>query len=262
MHATTKQKHRLLIIDDDDDLRAYMIDNLQTFYHVFQAADGKEGWNKVLACQPDLIITDIKLPLLDGIQLSLKIKSDKRTCHLPVILLTALTREEEQIRGLNSGANDYLTKPFNFAILNVKIKNLLAQNDALKTIYSRRIIIQPPEVGIKSNGEKFMTAVTAYIHENIKSPKLNVANLSAHLGTSRVAIYNRIFELTGKPPVAFIRSYKLDIAAELILRSNLSLAEIAHEAGFATAHYFSKSFKDKFGVLLSEYRIDCKKLAN
>ncbi len=218
-----KHQFRLLVIEDDADLRDYVVDNLRQSYEVFEAADGKEGWEKVFSCNPNLVISDIKLPLIDGIQLTKKIKSDKRTQHLPVILLTALNREEDQIKGLNSGANDYL-------------------------------IVAQVEADIKSSGDRFLAMAVSYIETNIKSPKLSVSDLSAHLGRSRVALYNRILELTGRPPVEFIRSYKLEKAADLLIKSDIAVSQIATETGFATAHYFSKSFKDKFGVLPSEYR--------
>ncbi|MEO7213859.1 response regulator [Mucilaginibacter sp.] len=249
-----KQQFRLLVIEDDDDLRAYIVDGLCQTYQVFYAANGQEGWDKVLSCQPNLIITDVKLPLIDGIRLTKMIKSDKRTHHLPVILLTALNREEDQIKGLNSGANDYLIKPCNFDILNLKIRNLLALNDMFKNTYSKRIVVIPREINIKTSGEEFLISAASYIETNIKSHKLSVAGLSAHFGRSRVALYNRIFELTGKPPVEFIKSYKLEKAAGLLTKSNIAVAQVALEAGFATAHYFSKSFKIKFGILPSEYR--------
>ncbi|MBD1363127.1 response regulator [Mucilaginibacter sp. ZT4R22] len=257
-----KHQFRLLVIEDDADLRDYVVDNLRQSYEVFQAADGKEGWDKVFSCDPNLVISDIKLPLIDGIQLTKKIKSDKRTQHLPVILLTALNREEDQIKGLNSGANDYLIKPFNFDILHIKVRNLLALTDMFKNSYGEQIIVAQVDADIKSSGDKFLSMAINYIETNIKSPKLSVADLSAHLGRSRVALYNRILELTGKPPVEFIRSYKLEKAADLLIKSDIAVSQIAMETGFATAHYFSKSFKDKFGVLPSEYRAANLKSAN
>jgi DNA-binding response OmpR family regulator len=249
-----KHQFRLLVIEDDADLRDYVVDSLRQSYEVFQAADGKEGWDKVFSCDPNLVISDIKLPLIDGIQLTKRIKSDKRTQHLPVILLTALNREEDQIKGLNAGANDYLIKPFNFDILHIKVKNLLALADMFKNSHSEQIIVAQPEADTKSSGDKFLSMAVGYIETNIKSSKLSVADLSAHLGRSRVALYNRILELTGKPPVEFIRSYKLEKAADLLIKSDITVSQIALETGFATAHYFSKSFKNKFGVLPSEYR--------
>ncbi len=259
MGDTAQHRYSLLIIEDDDEYRNYIVDGLQDMYDIIQASDGKEGWDKVLTYHPDLIITDVKLPRIDGIKLSEKIKADKRTRHLPVIILTGLSGEEEQIRGLNSGANDYLTKPFNFDILAVKIKNLLSLLVMFKQTYSKRFLVLPGDFEVKTSHDEFIGSVMNFIEDNIASKKLNVANLSAHLGTSRVALYNKVFELTGKPPVELIRSVKLDKALRQLTTTDKALAQIARETGFATAHYFSKSFKDKFGLLPSEYRIAHKK---
>ena len=244
----------LLIVEDNDEFRYYIKDNLKTQYKIVEAANGAEGWDKALSCHPDLIISDITMPYMNGITLSRKIKADKRTSHIPFILLTASTREDEQLRGLESGANDYLTKPFNFEILNVKIKNLLQLNTVLKNTYTKQLKVVHPDIAVESSREKFLTKVINYIDNNLNNPKFSVVDLSEHLAMSRGALYTKIFELTGLPPVEFIRSYKLDRAAILLLKSDLSVSQIAYEAGFATPHYFSRSFKDKFNMLPSEYR--------
>lgn len=249
-----EKRHRLLVIEDHEEWRDYLVGCLQDTYEVIEAADGQEGWEKVLSVRPDLIITDVKLPLIDGIKLSEKIKTDKRTRHLPVILLTALSSHDDQLRGLSSGANDYLTKPFNFDILIVKIKNLLAVHNLLKQTYSKRFTVLPAAVEVKATHELFMSSVMRFLEENIASGNLNVANLSAHLGTSRVSLYNRVLELTGQSPIELITSFKLDKAAGELTNTNKALAQVARETGFATPHYFSKIFKDKFGLLPSEYR--------
>ena len=129
----------ILIVEDNDDFRFYLKDNLRLHYNVIEAADGKEGWQKALANHPELIVSDISMPNMNGIELSRKLKSDKRTSHIPVILLTALTAEEDQIKGLDTGANDYITKPFNFEVLNAKINNLLRLNATSKNAYSKQI---------------------------------------------------------------------------------------------------------------------------
>ncbi len=244
----------LLIVEDNDEFRYYIKDNLKTQYKIVEASNGEEGWDRALSCHPDLIISDITMPDMDGIMLSKKIKADKRTSHIPFIMLTARTGEDEQLRGLESGANDYLTKPFNFEILNVKIKNLLQLNIMLKNTYTKQLKVVHPDIEVESSREKFLMKVISYIDNNLNNPKFSVADLSQHLLMSRGALYTKIFELTGLPPVEFIRSYKLDRAAILLLKSDLTVSQIAYEAGFATPHYFSRSFKVKFNMLPSEYR--------
>lgn len=154
-----EKRHRLLVVEDHEEWRDYLVDCLQDTYEVIEAADGQEGWEKVLSFRPDLIIIDVKLPLIDGIKLSEKIKTDKRTRHLPVILLTALSSHDDQLRGLSSGANDYLTKPLNFDILRVKIKNLLAVHHLLEQSYGNRFTVIPAAVDVKASHELFMTGV-------------------------------------------------------------------------------------------------------
>jgi YesN/AraC family two-component response regulator len=220
---------------------------------VFEASNGKEGWQKALANHPQLIVSDISMPHMNGIELSRKIKSDKRTCHIPVILLTALTAEEDQLKGLETGANDNITKPFNFEVLNAKIKNLLVLNTTLKSTYSRQIKVVSPEVSIVSEDEKLLKNMTLYLEENLTNSQLSVEELSKHLGMSRSSLYSKLLELTGETPVEYIRSVKLEKAAVLLEKSDMNVAQIAYSVGFSTPNYFAKSFKAKYNMLPSEY---------
>jgi signal transduction histidine kinase/ligand-binding sensor domain-containing protein/DNA-binding response OmpR family regulator len=243
----------ILLVEDNEDFRFYLKDNLKLHYKVFEASDGKEGWQKTLAHHPQLIVSDISMPNMDGIELTEKIKSDKRTSHIPIILLTALTGEEDQLKGLGTGANDYITKPFNFEVLNAKIKNLLVLNSTLKNVYSKQIKVLTPEVNIESDDERLMNTILIYLEENLTNPELSVEELSRHVGMSRSSLYNKILEITGQTPVEFIRSYKLDKAAVLLEKSDMNIAQIAYSVGFSTPNYFAKSFKTKFNMLPSEY---------
>jgi AraC-like DNA-binding protein len=190
---------------------------------------------------------------MDGIQLCKKIKADKRTSHIPVILLTALTEEQNQITGLKTGASDYITKPFNFEVLQAKIKNLLLLNDVLKNTYSKRVDILSPKIEIESASDKLLVSLTKYIEDNLTDTQLSVENLSKHAGMSRSTLYNKLLELTGTTPVEFIRSVKLSKAAQLLEKSDMTIAEICYTVGFSTPNYFAKSFKAKFNMLPSEY---------
>jgi len=222
-------------------------------YKVVEAADGREGWQKALAVHPELIVSDVMMPHMDGIEFSMKLKSDKRTSHIPVILLTASSREEAQINGLSTGANDFLTKPFSFEILDIKIKNLLAFNRTLKTTYTKQVKVNTPDVPMQSAQEKFLTTVVAYLEENLNNAQLSVEDLSRHMGMSRGSLYNKLLEVSGLSPVEFIRSVKLEKAALLLEKSDMNIAQIAYAAGFTTPNYFAKSFKSKYQMLPSEY---------
>lgn len=243
----------ILLVEDNDDFRFYLKENLRLKYKVIEAANGLEGWQKALSLHPSLIVSDISMPHMDGIQLCNKIKADKRTSHIPVILLTALTEEKNQIKGLKTGASDYITKPFNFEVLNAKIKNLLALNDSLKNTYTKRIEVLTPKVEVESSTDKLIQKIVFYIEDNLTDNQLSVETLSRHVGMSRSTLYSKLLELTGQTPVEFIRSVKLDKAAQLLEKSELTIAEVAYSAGFSTPNYFAKSFKAKFNMLPSEY---------
>lgn len=243
----------VLIVEDNDDFRLYLKDNLHRNYKVIEAINGKDGWQKALLQHPDLIVSDITMPQMDGISLLQKLKSDKRTSHIPVILLTALTHEIQQITGLATGANDYITKPFNFEILHAKIRNLLHLNATLKNTYTKHIKVVAPEIEKVSAEEKLMMRIAGHLEENLTDSQLSVESLSKELGMSRSSLYNKLLELTGQTPVEYIRSYRLEKAAMLMKKSDLTIAEIAYQVGFSTPNYFAKSFKAKYNVLPSEF---------
>jgi signal transduction histidine kinase/ligand-binding sensor domain-containing protein/DNA-binding response OmpR family regulator len=247
------EKPSLLLVEDDDDFRFYLKDNLKNYYKITEARNGKEGWQKALAHHPMLVVSDISMPVMDGIQLINKLKSDKRTSHIPVILLTALTGEADQIKGLATGANDYMTKPFNFEILNSKIKNLLLLNQSLKTTYTKQIEVHVPVKDIESHDAILIKAIRLYIEEHLTDSQLSVDHLSKHVGMSRSSLYTKMLDLTGQTPIEYIRSVKLEKAAQLLENSDLNVAQVAYATGFTTPHYFAKSFKGKYNIVPSEY---------
>ncbi len=189
---------------------------------------------------------------MDGIALCKKIKSDKRTAHLPVILLTALTTDDEQLTGLETGANDYMTKPFNFEILLSKIRNLLAQQALSKKTYQKQVDFKPQEAAVESVNDKFIRQLSGQIEKRLSDSSYSVDQLSADMNMSRVGLYKKVLPLTGKSPVEVIRSYRLQKAKPL-LESQLSIAEVAYQVGFSNPKHFSKYFKQEFGVLPSVY---------
>lgn len=245
----------ILLVEDNDEFRSYLSDHLKQYYHIIEAANGKEGWQKTLGAHVNLVVSDINMPYMDGIELSRKIKADKRTCHTPVILLTAMTGEEDQLKGLKTGANDYLTKPFNFQILQARIDNLLDLNKNLKDTYSRQIQMVGSQVETESADVKLLNAIVKYIEEQLSEPGLSVEELSRHVGMSRGSLYYKVLEITGQTPVEYIRNVKLDKAAQLLESSDYNVAQIAYTTGFGTPSYFSRIFKARFGMLPSEYLI-------
>jgi DNA-binding response OmpR family regulator len=242
-----------LLIEDNDDFRFYLKDNLRSRYKVIESVNGKDGWQKTLSQHPQLIVSDVSMPEMDGIELVKKIKSDKRTSHIPVILLTAMTGQEQQIKGLETGANDYITKPFSFEVLHAKIKNLLQLQNTMQNTYSKQLKLTAPEVQTDSPDEKLLTQIVSYLENNLTNPQLSVENLSRQIGMSRSTLYTKLLELTGETPVEYIRSFRLSKAVALMGKSNITISEIAYQVGFSTPNYFAKSYKVKFNMLPSEF---------
>lgn len=244
----------VLLIEDDDDFRQYLKDNLKAHYRIVEASNGKEGWQRVLSAHPHVVVSDINMPYMDGITLSRKIKSDKRTSHIPVILLTALTGDSYHLNGLQTGASDYLTKPFNFEILNVKIKNLVVLNQQFKYTYSRQLQVVPSEIAAQpSEDEKLLADITKYVEDNIANPGLSVDELSKQAFMSRGSLYNKIVELTGQPPGEFIRSIRLKKAVAMLEKTKMKVADIGYAVGFSSPNYFARAFKARYQVSPSEY---------
>jgi len=247
------QKPAVLIVEDDDDFRFYIKDNLKSSYQLYEAADGKEGWQRALFYHPDIIVCDVQMPVMDGFALVQKLKADKRTRHIPIILLTAADEEYGLLNGLEAGATDYMTKPFDFTVLLAKIKSLLSLNQSFKETYTKQVSVALPEEEIVSEKEKFLQKVVAYIQDHMTDSQLSVETLSAYLSISRASLYNRMLEFTGTTPVEFIRSVKLERAAYLLKKSDMTIAEVAYETGFANPNYFTKVFKTKYKLTPSEF---------
>ena len=247
------KKPVLLLVEDNDDFRFYLKDNLKLHYSIVEAKNGKEGLERALAVIPDLIVSDIMMPEVNGIELCKKVKTDQRTSHIPVILLTARTAEEQKIEGFESGANDYVTKPFNFEILQSRIKNLIAQREAFQKTFHKHIDIKATDVHITSLDEKFIHKAIKLVEDNLSDPDFSVEKFSREVGMSRVHLYKKLLSLTGKSPIEFIRAIRLQRAAQLLEKSQLTVSEIAYQVGFNNPKYFSKYFKDQFNILPSAY---------
>lgn len=252
-NVTNQSLPSLLIIEDDDDFRDYLHEILKESYKILDAVNGKEGWQKALFHHPDIVICDVQMPVMNGMELAQKMAQDKRTKHIPIVLMTASKVENGLVCGLESGAVDYITKPFDINVLLAKVNSLLVLNQAFRDVYSKQISIAVPEEAIVSEQDKFLQNVLNYVYENMDNPQLSVEALSAHLFISRASLYNRLLEYTGMSPVDFIRSVKLEKAVNLLEKSDKTISEIAYETGFANPNYFTKVFKAKYQVTPSEY---------
>jgi signal transduction histidine kinase/ligand-binding sensor domain-containing protein/DNA-binding response OmpR family regulator len=248
------KKQTILLVEDNDDFRFYLKDNLKEHFNILEAVNGKDGWQKALSLHPNLIVTDISMPEMTGTALCQKIKQDSRTQHIPVILLTALTGKDDEIKGLETGANDYLTKPFNFEILLYKIKNLLNQQVTLKKTYQKQVDVNTVANNNEVQDEKFMKDLLRLIEEHIADTEFSVEELSSNMAMSRVTLYRKVLLMTEKTPVEFIKFIRLKRSAHLLQTTHLNIAEIAYQVGFNNPKYYAKSFKLEYNMLPTEYR--------
>lgn len=243
----------LLLVEDNEDFRYYLKDNLKSAYRIYEATNGAEGLNKALALMPDLIVSDIMMPVMSGIELCRKVKGESRVSHTPVILLTARSSEEQKLEGLECGADDYITKPFSFDILQLRIKHLIQQRELLHKNFKKLIEVKASDVKVASLDEKLIRKAVESVEANISDAGFTVEDLSRELGVSRVHLYKKLLALTGKTPLEFIRSIRLQQAAQLLEKSQLSVAEVAYQVGFNNPKYFARYFKEEFQVLPSAY---------
>lgn len=243
----------VLLVEDNEDLRFYLKDNLKNKFRIVEAANGTEALSISKEIIPDIIVSDITMPGIDGLELCKKLKQEKQTSHIPIILLTARTSEEQKIEGIKSGADDYITKPFNFEILESRIDNLISQREILRKSFQKHISIDASEVEITSLDEKLIQKALDIVEKSISNPDFSVEELSQSLGMSRVHLYKKLLAITGKTPIEFIRIVRLKRAAQLLLKSQMTVSEIAYEVGFNSPKYFARYFREEFNVLPSQY---------
>ncbi|MDR1202622.1 MAG: response regulator [Tannerellaceae bacterium] len=254
VESTTDNRPVVLIVDDNEDFRQFMKDCLKTEYIVEESADGVQAWALIPTLQPDIIVSDIMMPKMDGIELCKLVKTDIRTSHISLILLTARSAEEQILEGLESGTDDYITKPFNVDILQLRIKKLLQLQQNRQAHFNGKMDINPSEITITSLDENLIQKAIQYVEDNISRSDLSVEELSNKLAMSRVHLYKKLLSITGKTPVEFIRIIRLKRAAQLLRESQQNVSEIAYQLGFNNPRYFSKYFKEEFGVLPSTYQ--------
>jgi len=252
--AVNGKKFTILLTEDNEDFRFYLKDNLRTYFNIIEAGNGKEGWQKALGQHPDLVVSDIMMPEMNGIELCRKIRTDERTARIPVILLTARSAEEVQMEGYTTGASDFITKPFNFEILLSRINNLLTQQESMKKTFSRQLEVVPDTIAVATPDEKLLADALEVIRGQLDNPDFSVEDLSKALHMSRAALYKKISAVTGQTPVELIRGQRMQHAAQLLAKSGQTVAEIAYAVGFNNTKYFVKYFKEAFHMLPTEYR--------
>lgn len=244
----------ILIVEDNKELRVHLRKELGQSYKVRDAVNGVEGLGMVKKYFPDIIISDVMMPEMDGFEMCSKIKSEIETCHIPIILLTARSLEEDRIEGFRTGADEYIPKPFNISVLKARINNLLEMKKRLREKFaSIGGIIPSSDITSNTLDETFLDNTTRIILANISEPDFSLDQLLKELGCSRSHFYRKINTLTGQNPSYFIRTVRLKHASELLIKGDHSIKEIAYMAGFNSTAYFSKTFRELFGMTPNEY---------
>lgn len=250
--SETKKSETILIVEDHSDLRQFVTQSLSSLYHVIQAENGEVGIDIAKDNLPDLIITDIMMPKVSGLELTEILKNDENTSHIPIIMLTAKSSIESKIKGLETEADDYLTKPFNVTELQLRIKNLLASRKKLQEKYRKSITINPSEITTTSVDERFLSKVLQAVEENIDNSELSVELLCEIVGMSRANIHKKLKSLVNQSATEFINSVRLKRAAQLIQKNTGNISEIAYDVGFNNLSYFSRAFKKHFNMTPKE----------
>ena len=251
----------LLIVEDNDDMRAYIKSYLVEDYNIIEAANGKIGAEKAIEQIPDLIISDLMMPVVDGSEMTSLLKNDERTSHIPIIMLTAKASIESKLEGLESGADDFLTKPFDAKELQVRIKNLIVQRGKLRKLLSQhvgdfretRLIKESSGRAMTKMDEQFLEKATVLIHEHISDSEFTVEKFSSEMAMSRVQLHRKLKALADQSCSDFMRRLRLKRAAELLKEGELNITQIGFEVGMSNQSYFSKAFKELYGVTPSEY---------
>jgi len=251
--AGEQERDVILVVEDNPDVRKYIRDPLQVEYTVIEASDGEEGIEKAREIIPDLIISDVMMPRKDGYQLCDVLKKDVKTCHIPIILLTAKASEDSVVEGLESGADDYVTKPFNIKILLARIKNLIDLRRRLQETIQREMMLQPIEIAVSSIDREFMKELKKTIEKNLSDMEFGVDELAKSLYMSRTTLNRKVRALTGESTNQFIQSYRLKRAAQLLKANFGNVTEVAFEVGFSSSNYFTRCFKEKFHQLPHSY---------
>ncbi len=243
----------VLIVEDNQDVRTYIRDFLESDYRVKEARDGVDGFEKATNTIPDLIISDVMMPNMDGFELCEKLKTDECTSHIPVILLTARASEKSKLEGLETGADDYIIKPFSTRELHVRVKNLIEQRRKLRERFSHESALKPKDIAITSADERFLQRVMDTIEAQIGNPDFGVYDFGRKVGLSHSQLHRKIRALTDRSPIEFIRTLRLKRAADLLKQHFGNVAEIAYEVGFNNPSYFAECFRKLFGKSPSEY---------
>ena len=244
----------IVIVEDNADLRAFLFNTLSRNYICYEAADGREGYELIAKIIPDIVISDVIMPRMNGYELCEKVKENSKTCHIPIILLTAINASEHVVSGYEKGADAYVTKPFDMSIIKAQIARLIANRELIREKYMTHNFMVEISTSNVSRDDEFIVRLRQLLEDNLSESDFNVKKLSSDLNISTTHLYRKLKALTGLSPVEFIRIFKLQKACELLSNSNLSIKEIGYSLGFNNLSYFVKCFREQFHVTPSAFR--------
>ncbi|MGM9747359.1 MAG: two-component regulator propeller domain-containing protein [Candidatus Cryptobacteroides sp.] len=243
----------ILVVDDNDQLRKYLYELLSTEYNVLTADNGMRAYEIAIAEQPDLILSDIVMPQMSGIELCRRIKENESTSHILVVLLTARDLVSSEIDSWKTGADGFITKPFHIGVLLSRIENLICSRDKMRKLFNSTVEVNPSQVTVVTSEERLVKKCLDAIEANIDDPDFGVEELSAAVGISRAQLYRKISSITGLSTIQFIRSIRLKRAAQILSQDDSSVSDVMYAVGFNSLSYFSKLFKEEFGCMPKEY---------
>ncbi len=246
-------KNTILFVEDDLEILSFLEKEFKSDYNIIKATNGEMAWKMLQNDSPTLVLSDVSMPKMNGTELCKKIKSTFETSHIPVILLTARIAPEDEISGIETGADDYIHKPFNIQILRLKIQNIIEAREVLKKRFSQTNNFVAKEMTVTSPDEIFLQKAIDYVKEHLESPELSVEKMCGELNISRVHLYRKLKALTNQSPTEFIRIIRLKQAASLLIQNKLNVSEIAYMVGFNSHQYFSNSFQKHFNMSPKEY---------
>lgn len=246
-YSTSRGKPKVLLVEDNVDMQMYIQANLQESFDIVLANNGKEGFELATKVIPDMIISDIMMPIMNGVQMCKLLRQETRTSHVPFIFLTAKTDRQDELLGLQQGAEDFISKPFSVDVLEMKVSNILKRRKELQTRIRELGLSVSQDDHISKLDEEFLKKLRNIIEDNILDPEMNAEILAKHMGFSRSHLYRKIKALTGQNITEYIRTYRLQKAAELIRKKEANVSEIAYQVGFNSLSYFSTSFKKHYG---------------
>ena len=243
----------IMIVEDNPDVRFYIREQIESDYRIVEAVDGTEGLHKAIEKIPDLVISDVMMPRMDGFEFCRKLKTDERTNHIPVILLTARAESRDKIDGLETGADDYLIKPFDNRELRTRIKNLITQREKLRSRYLKTFSLEYDDPKLTSRDQSFITKIESIIDKHISDSEFNVSDFAREVGFSHSQLIRKLQNLTGLKPSQYIRLHRLMRARQMFDQKAGNISQVAFDNGFNNLSYFSRSFKAQFGSLPSDY---------